>query len=39
LTTEDLVKVSEEPTDPKHGWDPSKRPIDQLLKYGLIPLD
>ena len=39
MTADELVKVSEEPTDPNHGWDPSKRPIDQLLKYGLIPLD
>jgi len=39
LTTEELVKISEEPTDPKYGWEPTKRPIETLLKYGLIPLD
>ncbi len=37
--TEEMVAVSEEPTDPKHGWEPSKRPILELLNYGLIPLD
>jgi H/ACA ribonucleoprotein complex subunit 4 len=36
---EEMVKVSEEPTDPNHGWEPSKRPIKELLNYGLIPLD
>lgn len=36
---EDMVKISEEPTDPKYGWEPSKRPVKELLNYGLIPLD
>ena len=36
---DEQVKVSEEPTDPKHGWDPANRPIKELLNYGLIPLD
>ena len=36
---DDIVKVSEEPTDPGHGWEPAKRPIRELLNYGLIPLD
>lgn len=35
----ETVKVSEEPTDPRHGWDPAKRPVKELLNYGLIPLD
>lgn len=35
----EMVAISEEPTDPSHGWDPSKRPIKELLGYGLIPLD
>ncbi len=37
--TDDMVTISEEPTDPKYGWEPSKRPIKELLNYGLIPLD
>ncbi len=38
-SSEDMVKISDEPTDPKHGWEPKKRPIKELLNYGLIPLD
>jgi H/ACA ribonucleoprotein complex subunit 4 len=34
-----MLTISEEPTDLKHGWDPAKRPIAELLKYGIIPLD
>jgi H/ACA ribonucleoprotein complex subunit 4 len=37
--TEEMVKVSDEPTDPNHGWEPAKRPIKELLNYGLVPLD
>ncbi len=37
--TDELVIIGEEPTSPKHGWEPSKRPIAELLKYGIIPLD
>jgi len=37
--TDRMVTVSEEPTDPKYGWEPWKRPIKELLNYGLIPLD
>jgi H/ACA ribonucleoprotein complex subunit 4 len=36
---EDMVSISEEPTDSKYGWEPAKRPIKELLNYGLIPLD
>jgi tRNA pseudouridine55 synthase len=36
---EEMVTISEEPTDPNHGWEPAKRPIKELLNYGLIPLD
>ncbi len=36
---EEMVSVSEEPTDPQYGWEPAKRPIVQLLNYGIIPLD
>lgn len=36
---EGMVTISEEPTDPSHGWEPAKRPIKELLNYGLIPLD
>jgi H/ACA ribonucleoprotein complex subunit 4 len=35
----EMVTISEEPTDPNHGWEPAKRPIRELLNYGLIPLD
>ena len=34
-----MVIVDEEPTDPKHGSAPKARPIEQMLEYGLIPLD
>ncbi|MDG6914715.1 MAG: RNA-guided pseudouridylation complex pseudouridine synthase subunit Cbf5 [Nitrososphaerota archaeon] len=34
-----MVAISEEPTDPAHGWRPAERPVAELLKYGLIPLD
>jgi len=37
--TEEMVAISEEPTNPGHGWEPTKRPIKELLNYGLIPLD
>ena len=37
--SDEMVTIGEEPTDPTHGWEPSKRPIGQLLQYGLIPLD
>lgn len=36
---EEMVAISEEPTDPAHGWRPAERPVAELLKYGLIPLD
>ncbi|MDA4117537.1 MAG: RNA-guided pseudouridylation complex pseudouridine synthase subunit Cbf5 [Thaumarchaeota archaeon] len=36
---DEMIKIGEEPADPKHGWEPSKRPISELLNYGLIPLD
>ena len=31
-----MLTISEEPTDPNHGWEPAKRPIKELLNYGLI---
>ena len=34
-----MVVLDEEPADPKHGWAPSKRPVEVMLDYGLIPLD
>ena len=33
------VVLDEEPTDPEHGWVPSKRPVQAMLEYGLLPLD
>jgi len=39
LTTEQMVSVTEEATDPSHGCEPEKRPIASYLNYGLIPLD
>jgi len=34
-----LVVLDEEPSDPNHGWVPSERPVQEVLEYGLIPLD
>ena len=34
-----MVVLDEEPTDPAHGWLPSKRPVQTMLEYGLVPLD
>jgi H/ACA ribonucleoprotein complex subunit 4 len=34
-----MVVLDEEPTDESHGWDPSARPVKEMLDYGLIPLD
>jgi len=34
-----LVKVSDDVTDEKYGYYPDKRPIKELLDYGLIALD
>ena len=39
MHTRNMVILDEEPTDPKHGWVPSERPIEIMLDYGLIPLD
>jgi len=33
------VVLDEEPSDNKHGWVPSERPVEVMLEYGLIPLD
>ena len=33
------VVLDEEAADPTHGWEPSKRPIEMLLEYGLVVLD
>ncbi|MFQ5969343.1 MAG: RNA-guided pseudouridylation complex pseudouridine synthase subunit Cbf5 [Nitrososphaerales archaeon] len=34
-----LVKVDDDVTDDKYGYYPDKRPVKELLDYGLIPLD
>lgn len=34
-----MLVIDEEPTDPRYGHSPSSRPVSDLLKYGLIPLD
>jgi H/ACA ribonucleoprotein complex subunit 4 len=39
LTTQELITIAEEATDPRHGCEPEKRPIDSYIDYGLIPLD
>ena len=39
LETDNLVSVNEDITDMSFGNPPSQRPIEQLLEYGLIPLD
>ena len=39
MTSESMVVVAEETTDPKYGYEPEKRPIKVYLNYGLIPLD
>ena len=33
------VVLDEEATDPGHGWAPTKRPVQAMLEYGLLPLD
>jgi H/ACA ribonucleoprotein complex subunit 4 len=39
LTTEAYVKIAEESADPRHGFEPERRPIREYLDYGLIALD
>lgn len=39
MTEQQLIRVAEEQTDPRHGYEPSKRPIALYLNNGLIPLD
>ncbi len=34
-----MVKVDDDVTDEKHGYYPDKRPVKELLDYGLIALD
>ncbi|MDA4122080.1 MAG: RNA-guided pseudouridylation complex pseudouridine synthase subunit Cbf5 [Thaumarchaeota archaeon] len=34
-----MVPIAEEATDSGHGSEPSQRPIDSYINYGLIPLD
>ena len=34
-----MLVIDEEPSDPRYGHSPSSRPVPDLLKYGLIPLD
>lgn len=38
-TEKDLVVLREEPTNPKHGWLPDGRPIDEYIRNGFIALD
>ncbi len=33
------VVIDEEPTDPAHGFVPTKRPLNELLNYGLVAID
>jgi len=39
LSSQNIVVVDEEPTDPEHGWEPRSRPIEAMLDCGLIALD
>lgn len=39
MTTQDLLQIDEESSDPAHGVEPANRTVAQLMKYGLIPLD
>ncbi len=39
MSTQDLIQIDEEPTDPTHGVEPANRNVAQLMSYGLIPLD
>jgi H/ACA ribonucleoprotein complex subunit 4 len=34
-----LIKISDDTTDPKYGYEPSNRPINVLLDYSILPLD
>ncbi len=34
-----LIKVSDDVTDPRYGYEPFNRPIDILLDYAILPLD
>ena len=36
---DDLIKINDGPTDESYGYYPYKRPIKNLLNYGLILLD
>jgi H/ACA ribonucleoprotein complex subunit 4 len=33
------IVIDEEPTDSSHGYEPTKRPIDELLNYGVVAVD
>ena len=35
----ELVIKAEEETDPKYGYKPEERPINELIKFGIINLD
>lgn len=39
MTPPGQVVIDEEQSDPQYGWSPSERPLENLLQYGLIPLD
>jgi len=34
-----LIRKSEESTDPKHGHEPTQRPIREHIRFGIINLD
>jgi tRNA pseudouridine55 synthase len=39
LPDSSVLVLDEEPTSPEYGYEPSARPVTNLLEYGLIPLD
>ena len=39
MTAEELVNIAEEASDLQHGCEPEKRPIEEYINYGLLPLD
>ncbi|MBI2126732.1 MAG: RNA-guided pseudouridylation complex pseudouridine synthase subunit Cbf5, partial [Thaumarchaeota archaeon] len=38
-STQELIEIAKEETDPRYGCAPENRSIRQILDYGLIPLD
>jgi H/ACA ribonucleoprotein complex subunit 4 len=39
MSTQELIRIDEEPSEPAYGVEPAKRSAAQLMNYGLIPLD